>query len=132
MPRLTLCPSCHSHVLVEDRECPHCGAALRTTGASRVAAAVMGLALTGCPHEPAPLYGDPGTGDDDSTSSSASTGSTDTSTGSTDTSTGPADTSTGPADDTSSGTGGTDATTGTGTDGTTGTGTLGEPGTTTG
>lgn len=50
--RLIPCPSCHSHVLVDDRQCPHCGTALQTTAAPRVAGALLlGLALTGCPSD---------------------------------------------------------------------------------
>lgn len=49
MPRLTPCPSCHAHVLVDDRECPHCGAALRTATAPLAAAVVASLMLGGCP-----------------------------------------------------------------------------------
>lgn len=58
MPRLMPCPSCHSHVLADDRECPHCGAALR--GNRAAAAVLMGLALTGCPRAE-PDYGVPST-----------------------------------------------------------------------
>lgn len=49
MPRLTPCPSCHAHVLVDERQCPHCGGALRTTGAPLAAVVVAGLMLAGCP-----------------------------------------------------------------------------------
>lgn len=123
MPRLSPCPSCRVHVLVDDRECPHCGATLRTTGASRVAVVAMGLTLAGCP-DPAPLYGATDSFDDDTTDSTetASTASTAgtsittgiSTTGETDAMTGTttAGSSTGMADSTSGGTGDTDATTG--------------------
>jgi hypothetical protein len=42
------------------RECPHCGATLRSNKAL-VPAVLMGLALTGCP-TPEPDYGVPDTG----------------------------------------------------------------------
>jgi hypothetical protein len=72
MPRLTPCPSCHSHVLVDERECPHCGAGLRQV-AGRGAAVLMGLALAGCPSAGEPEYGVPDTGPDDGTASSTAT-----------------------------------------------------------
>lgn len=127
MPRLTPCPSCRVHVLVDDRECPHCGATLRTAGASRVAVVAMGLTLAGCPAETAPLYGATDSFDDTldsaetsppdtsttSTPGTSTTGISGTTTGETDAMTGTtADSSTGMADSTSGGTGDTDATTG--------------------
>jgi hypothetical protein len=51
-----------------DRQCPHCGAALRTTTATRASAVLMGLALAGCPGDDSgtsttfePEYGVPDT-----------------------------------------------------------------------
>ncbi|MEM9461265.1 MAG: hypothetical protein AAGF11_44285 [Myxococcota bacterium] len=87
MPRLTPCPSCHSHVMASDRTCPHCGATLRTVTAARASAVLLGLALAGCPGDDEgtssePDYGVPDTGtmtmDGTSTSdgSSSDTGST--------------------------------------------------------
>lgn len=61
MPRLTPCPSCESHIIVGERECPHCGISLGTTVA-RASAVLMGLALAGCPgFNPEPDYGVPDT-----------------------------------------------------------------------
>jgi hypothetical protein len=64
MPRLTPCPTCHSHVLADSTGCPHCGATLRSNK-SLVPAVLVGLALAGCPAEPE--YGVPDTGPDDET-----------------------------------------------------------------
>ena len=66
MPRLSPCPTCHEHVLSDERECPHCGATIRRSSA-RVPAVLMGLALTGCPGiaDPEPEYGVPDTSPDD-------------------------------------------------------------------
>jgi hypothetical protein len=73
MFRMTPCPSCHTHVLVEDRQCPHCGATLRTTGAPLAAAVIAGLMLTSCVAEPE--YGVPDTtGPDPTTGATSSTG----------------------------------------------------------
>lgn len=58
MARLTPCPSCQQHVLTNERECPHCGASLRSTSA-RAPALLLGLALTGCPISVEPVYGVP-------------------------------------------------------------------------
>jgi hypothetical protein len=58
MARLTPCPSCQQHVLTDERACPHCGAALRSSNA-RVPALLLGLALTGCPDNVEPVYGSP-------------------------------------------------------------------------
>lgn len=63
MPRLIPCPACHSHVIVGERECPHCGVALASRSgntAGRASAVLMGLALTGCPESVA-VYGVPDT-----------------------------------------------------------------------
>lgn len=63
MSRLIPCSSCHSHVRIDDSECPHCGATLRTTSSMRVPAVLMGLALAGCPNDPGePEYGVADTG----------------------------------------------------------------------
>jgi hypothetical protein len=62
MPRLSPCPSCQSHVFVDARTCPHCGAVLRAT-AGKSAAVLVGLALTGCPTVE-PVYGVPESGTD--------------------------------------------------------------------
>jgi hypothetical protein len=51
MPRLLACPSCNSHVRADERECPHCGVAIRDVGGriGRTASAVlMGLSLSAC------------------------------------------------------------------------------------
>lgn len=129
MPRLIPCPSCHSHVIVGDLECPSCGTEVRTTTAPRVAGVLaLGLALAGCPGDDStttsvgePEYGVPAT-------STSTTGMPATETGTTDAAT-----------STSSGGGGveygtadagidTSDTTGTDTDGTSGgTATAGEP-----
>ncbi|MCX4241565.1 hypothetical protein [Paraliomyxa miuraensis] len=62
MARLTPCPSCHAHVLVGDRACPHCGALLRSTAAPRVATLAVGLTLASCiMAEPAYGLPDPST-----------------------------------------------------------------------
>lgn len=66
MPRLTPCPSCHSHVLADERECPHCNASLRAT-AMGIPVVLMGLALAGCPAVGEPEYGVPDTGQEEST-----------------------------------------------------------------
>jgi hypothetical protein len=107
MPRLTPCPSCSSHALADERECPHCGAPLRSTAAPRVAAVVVGLTLGGC-ILPQPAYGIP---DPSTSSGTEGTAGTSTDTGETEgmTSTSTAGTSTGMAD---SDTGDTDATAG--------------------
>lgn len=63
MPRLSPCPSCQSHVFVDDRTCPHCGASLRSSVGSKSAAVLVGLALTGCPTVE-PVYGVPESGSD--------------------------------------------------------------------
>ncbi|MEX1361724.1 MAG: hypothetical protein AB1Z98_01255 [Nannocystaceae bacterium] len=63
MSRLIPCPACHSHVIVGERECPHCGVALASRSgntAGRASAVLMGLALTGCPESVA-VYGVPDT-----------------------------------------------------------------------
>ncbi len=121
MSRLIPCSSCHSHVMVDDRECPHCGASLRTTTALRAPAVLMGLALTACPVGE-PEYGVADTGEPTTTGmatetasgSDSGSGSGSGSGGSTTT----AGSSTGMAD---SGTATTDGSSGTGS------GTLGEP-----
>lgn len=117
MPRLTPCPSCSSHVLAEERECPHCGATLRTIAAPRVAAVVVGLTLGGC-IVPQPAYGIPdpsSSSDTDGTAGTASTASTGTAAADGMTGTvGSEGTSTGMADST---TGDTEATAGSGTAG---------------
>jgi hypothetical protein len=61
MSRLTPCPSCRAHVLVQERQCPHCGATLRTAGAPLAAAVVASLMLGGCPADDVgePEYGVP-------------------------------------------------------------------------
>jgi hypothetical protein len=61
-------------VLVDERECPHCGASLRTTTA-RVPAVLLGLALTGCPDpEPEPVYGTPDSGPTDESDTNMDSG----------------------------------------------------------
>jgi hypothetical protein len=65
MPRMTPCPTCHSHVFADARECPHCGAALATRNKALVPAVLVGLALTGCPTRAEPEYGVPDTGPQD-------------------------------------------------------------------
>jgi hypothetical protein len=75
MPRLTPCRSCHSHVFADERECPHCGANLRSNAA--LPAVLVGLALAGCPGEPE--YGVPDTGTPEETA--GKTTETDTGTG---------------------------------------------------
>ena len=79
MPRLTPCPSCDAHVLVDEQTCPHCGAALRKTSA-RVPAVLIGLALTGCP-QVEPVYGVPESGPNEAESPNEESD-TDTETGS--------------------------------------------------
>ena len=60
MSRLLPCPTCHAHVRSDERECPHCGATLRSGHVvARASAVVMTLALTACPAEA--LYGIPDT-----------------------------------------------------------------------
>lgn len=104
MARLVPCPSCSCHVLVDERECPGCGATLRTTAAPRVAAAVVGLALGGCiVAEPAYGVPDPSTttGGTMGTSTEGDTADTEGTTataGSEGTSTGMADSTTGDTD----------------------------------
>lgn len=51
--RLLACPACREHVKSSDGTCPHCGAELRGEGwITRAAgAALVGLALTGCPDD---------------------------------------------------------------------------------
>ena len=105
MPRLTPCSSCHAHVLVDDRQCPHCGATLRTAGAPLAAAMVAGLMLAGCPAgddvgEPeyvVPLTEGPDT-DGDTTAAPTSTGETDGGTTEATAGTGDTDVSAGEAD----------------------------------
>ena len=113
MPRLTPCPSCSSHVLADERECPHCGVSLRTIGAPRVAAVVVGLALGGC-IIPQPAYGipDPSTSSDTDTGTSTTSGSDTAATDGMTGTVGSEGTSTGMADST---TGDTEATAGSGT-----------------
>lgn len=119
MPRLTPCPSCSSHVLADERDCPHCGATLRTIAAPRVAAVVVGLTLGGC-IIPQPAYGipDPSTSSDTDgtagTGTDATGGMTEGMTGSMTGTVGSEGTSTGMADST---TGDTEATAGSGTAG---------------
>jgi hypothetical protein len=45
------CSNCHRHVLVSTLECPHCGSALpgRSGARTTATAALLGLALVGCP-----------------------------------------------------------------------------------
>lgn len=83
MPRLTPCPSCHAHVMVGDRHCPHCGAGLSTVNASRAGAVLIGLALAGCPGDDSsntsigePEYGVPDTGAVTVTGTEGTTGGT--------------------------------------------------------
>ena len=73
MPRLTPCPSCHSHVLLGERECPHCEASLRPVVAG-VPAALISLALAGCPGPAEPVYGVPDDGSPDETETGMETG----------------------------------------------------------
>ncbi len=65
METLIACPSCHLHTRAHERDCPHCGAPLRTPG-GRVAptsvAVLMGLTLMGC--GTTALYGAPVTESD--------------------------------------------------------------------
>ncbi|MCA9718888.1 MAG: hypothetical protein H6713_30575 [Myxococcales bacterium] len=60
MASLIVCPSCHLHARARERECPHCGAALRDAN-GRVAptsvALLMGLTLVGCGDDVSALYG---------------------------------------------------------------------------
>jgi len=114
------CPSCSSHVLTDERECPHCQAPLRTVAAPRVAAVVVGLALGGC-ILPQPAYGIP-----DPSTSTGTEGTAGTSTG---TDTDPQTSMTDAMSSESTSTGMADSTTGDteGTAGTAGTGTAGEP-----
>jgi hypothetical protein len=46
-------------VFADERTCPHCGAALRSSGGVAKAAVLVGLALTGCPNNVEPVYGVP-------------------------------------------------------------------------
>ena len=129
MPRLTPCPSCHAHVLVGDRECPHCGATLRSTGSPLAAFVIAGLMLSSCGDDDGngdvgePEYGVPAT-------SSSTTGSTTSSATDTGGTTADSITGTGGVEygtpDTGLDTNDTEST-GTGTDGTTGTTSVGEP-----
>jgi hypothetical protein len=83
MPRLIPCPTCHSHVLSDERACPHCGATLRSRSA-RVPAVLVGLALTGCPITAEPVYGVPDSGPDEADTNmdtETDTGETETDTG---------------------------------------------------
>jgi len=84
MPSLTPCPTCHSHVLVFERSCPHCGAALRSSSnpaGPLMAAVTLGLALTACRAEPDYGVPDTDTTDDVETATGTDTGdSTDTTT----------------------------------------------------
>jgi hypothetical protein len=75
MPRLTPCPTCHSHVFADARECPHCGAALAPRNKALVPAVLVGIALTGCP-TPEPDYGVPDTGPQEESGSGTETGTT--------------------------------------------------------
>lgn len=127
MARLIPCPSCHSHVMSDDRECPHCGTALRTTTALRAPVVLLGLALTGCPPIEA-AYGVPDSGEPPTTGANT-TGGTDTETG-TGTGSGGQTTTAGSGSGSSTGmadTGTTMATDGTAGSGTAGSGTVGEP-----
>lgn len=104
MPRLIPCSSCHSHVMVDARECPHCGASLRTTTALRAPAVLMGLALTACPVGE-PEYGVADTGEPTTTGRDTETISDSSSTGGSGSGSSGAGSSTGMTDDgTSSGT----------------------------
>jgi hypothetical protein len=84
MPRLSPCPSCHAHVLVDDRHCPHCGATLRTAGAPLAAAVVASLMLGSCttgddvgePEYGVPVTEGTGTEGDTTTTTSSTTGGT--------------------------------------------------------
>ena len=118
MSRLTPCPSCHVHVLVEDHECPHCGVTMRSTGAPLAAAVVAGLMLVSCVSEPEPEpeYGVVTTSGPEPTTEGTSTGGSTQGTGTT-----IDDTSSSGAGEVEYGTPDTGLDTGTDTDGTTGT-----------
>ena len=65
METLIACPSCHLHTRAHERDCPHCGAPLRTpTGrvAPTSVALLMGLSLMACGSSA--LYGAPVTESD--------------------------------------------------------------------
>lgn len=81
MPRLIPCPSCHSHVLVSERVCPHCNASQRSTASPALPAVLLGLALTGCPTNDEPAYGVPTTGEEEMATDTASETDTDMGTG---------------------------------------------------
>lgn len=134
MRRLMPCPSCHSHVLVEDRDCPHCGTVLRTAGAPLAAAVIASLMLGSCVDDVGePEYGVPVTTAADSDGTAGTTAGTAGTTAGTGMGTSDGTTTA----DSITGTGGVeygtadfgDELTGTDTEGTTGTGTtsVGEP-----
>jgi hypothetical protein len=92
--RLVACPACREHVKTDAAACPHCGAALPSVNRLGFAsAAIVGLALSGCPDKDTmttaePEYGvatteplastgndtEPGTGTGTGTSMTAGTG----------------------------------------------------------
>ena len=122
MEKMIVCPSCHLHARAHERECPHCGAPMRSP-AGRVAptsvAVLMGLSLIGCGNggiDSNAVYGVPAT-DSVSTGTSApgSTSSTTAGTeGGSSTTAGPGTTSTGSSSGSTTGdtetTGGTETT----------------------
>ena len=81
-PRMLSCSSCHRHVLVSSLECPHCGSALpgRSGARTTATAALLGLALVGCPTPGGgdtgviALYGVPDTGDSADTADTGDSG----------------------------------------------------------
>lgn len=126
MPRLMPCPSCHAHVLVEDRECPHCGITLRSTGSPLAAAVIAGLMLSSCGGEDVgePEYGVPATSSPATDTTASGTSDTGNTTADSISGTGGVDYGTAEFGDELTGTG-TEGSTGT--DGTTGTTSVGEP-----
>lgn len=60
MGDLTSCPSCDRHVRVSETVCPFCKGKVVARQVGILATAVGAAALlTGCPREPAPVYGGP-------------------------------------------------------------------------
>ncbi|NVB42839.1 hypothetical protein G6O69_33775 [Pseudenhygromyxa sp. WMMC2535] len=81
MNRLTPCPSCKNHVLISERECPHCGSALRTASHNpALPLIVMGLTLAACPVVAEPEYGVPDTTTAESGSETVDSGDAETTT----------------------------------------------------
>lgn len=60
MGDLTTCPSCDRHVRASETTCPFCkGKVVARQVGGVLAAAVGATLLTGCPRQPAPVYGGP-------------------------------------------------------------------------